>query len=207
MYPKKNTRYTTTATCDTNAAKTSEYAKTKIIQQKGKTMKIKELFNIFRKWQTTPAEPEETKENHSIKLYTMKARPVGKGATIGRIFDITGEETLTTLYNFIVDSFGLEREEEYEFCLNNYIPGDACYKSKPDGGCSTEEKIDCLKLNPYRDFFMCHGSEENGLIFTVSANNIKETEQIIEPTLIKAYGELTEEVKKEMKIRQKQFFH
>ena len=85
--------------------------------------------------------------------YTFKVYPAGHGRTTYRTMEISGEETLDRLCEFILDSFDFIHEHLYEFCMDNRMYSEDNYEYDPeDGGASTDIEIDKIGLVKGQNF-------------------------------------------------------
>lgn len=79
--------------------------------------------------------------------YTLKVYPAGRGRTVYRVIELTGETTLKKLCHIILDAFAFDEEHLYEFCMDNKMYSPNSYQSNPQWGKrSVNIKIDQLGL-------------------------------------------------------------
>ena len=81
--------------------------------------------------------------------YTFKVYPVGQSRTTYRTIEISGEETLDELCEFILETFDFIHEHLYEFCMDNRMYSQNSYQYAPeDGELSTDVMIDEIQHVP-----------------------------------------------------------
>ena len=63
--------------------------------------------------------------------YLMKVYPAGRGRDVYRNIEICGNSTLNQLCGVILESFDFIDEHLYEFCMDNKMYSEDCYRFNP----------------------------------------------------------------------------
>lgn len=122
------------------------------------------------------------------KKYTLKVFPAGAGRQVYRVIEISGGHSLDDLCRIILSSFDFIDEHLYEFCMDNRMYSDYSYQSDPEGDeHSTRVKLDKLGLM-IKQKFSLHYDFGDDWMFTITVQNITETEEKTVPKVIKEKG-------------------
>lgn len=120
--------------------------------------------------------------------YTFKVYPVGQSRTIYRTIEISGEETLDELCEFILETFDFIHEHLYEFCMDNRMYSQNSYQYAPeDGELSTDVMIDEIGLIKGQKFLLHYDFGEDWM-FTIHVQKIEDETETTLPKLIKSVG-------------------
>mgnify|MGYP001042163891 CR=1 FL=1 len=120
--------------------------------------------------------------------YTFKVYPVGQGRTTYRTIEISGEETLDELCEFILETFDFIHEHLYEFCMDNRMYSQNSYQYAPeDGELSTDVMIDEIGLIKGQKFLLHYDFGEDWM-FTIHVQKIEDETETTLPKLIKSVG-------------------
>lgn len=63
--------------------------------------------------------------------YTLKVYPAGLGRSVYRTITICGTDTLDQLCMAILSAFDFTAEHLYEFCMDNKMYSEDCYRFNP----------------------------------------------------------------------------
>ncbi|MCX4267149.1 MAG: hypothetical protein OSJ62_00585 [Lachnospiraceae bacterium] len=120
--------------------------------------------------------------------YTFKVYPVGQSRTTYRTIEISGEETLDELCEFILETFDFIHEHLYEFCMDNRMYSQNSYQYAPeDGELSTDVMIDEIGLIKGQKFLLHYDFGEDWM-FTIHVQKIEDETETTLPKLIKSVG-------------------
>ena len=131
------------------------------------------------------------KQTKLCNRYTLKVYPVGMSRDVYRVILISGNETLDTLCETIMDAFGFIHEHLYEFCMDNRMYSDDRYEYMPEeyGVPSTDVKLDRIGLFKGQNFSL-HYDYGDDWMFTIHVQKIEENMSRIKPEVIKWKGEI-----------------
>ncbi|MBP1587997.1 MAG: hypothetical protein ILO53_06320 [Clostridia bacterium] len=125
-----------------------------------------------------------------MSRYTLKVYPEGLGRSVYRIMEISGEDTLDTLCEFIVASFGLTDGHLYEFCMDNRMYSTKNYQSDPElDAPSTNIAIDNIGLVKGQKFAL-HYDFGDDWMFMIHVQKVDDESQTAEPELLRSVGDV-----------------
>lgn len=120
--------------------------------------------------------------------YTLKVYPAGWGREVYRVIEISGRHSLDDLCDAILKAFDFIDEHLYEFCMDNRMYRDYNYQSDPEGSQpSTKVKLDKIGLK-IKQKFSLHYDFGDDWMFTITVQNITETEEKVVPKVMKEKG-------------------
>lgn len=124
-----------------------------------------------------------------MNKYRLKVYPKGRGREIYRVIEISGSESLDNLCSAIIETFGLDSEHLYEFCMENRTYDEHNYQSNPEyqGQPSTKVKIDSLKLKESQVFSL-HYDFGDDWMFVINVQKIEQSKEEFVPVVIKSKG-------------------
>ena len=122
--------------------------------------------------------------------YTFKVYPAGAGREVYRTFEMSGQETLDRLCDFILKVFDFYPEHLYEFCMDNRMYSEYSYQYDAEGGePSTDIALDRLGLVKGQ-LFSLHYDFGDDWMFRIRVQKIEEAAKKEPPKLLKSKGEV-----------------
>lgn len=123
--------------------------------------------------------------------YTLKYYPKGRGREVYRVIEISGQDTLDTLCEAIMDSFEFDMEHLYEFCMDNRMYSQHSYQCRPlfDFLPSTRIELGKLGLVPKQKFSL-HYDFGDDWMFTIGVQKIEPEGEYAKPVVLKERGRI-----------------
>ena len=127
--------------------------------------------------------------------YTMKIYPAGRGRDVYRNIEICGNSTLNQLCQIILESFNFIDEHLYEFCMDNKMYSEDCYRFNPmeddlfdeDDAEGTDIALDELGLVEGQKFSL-HYDFGDDWMFAIRVMKIEEIKRHRKPMLLSSKG-------------------
>lgn len=127
-----------------------------------------------------------------MSRYTFKVYPEGLGRNVYRTMEISGEETLDDLCEFILECFDFIHEHMYEFCMDNRAYSEDSFRFDPnDDASETNIQIDELVLDKGQNFSL-HYDFGDDWMFTIHVQKIEEEKDKKPPVLVKSMGKVAQ---------------
>ncbi len=127
--------------------------------------------------------------------YLMKVYPAGRGRDVYRNIEICGNSTLNQLCGVILESFDFIDEHLYEFCMDNKMYSEDCYRFNPmeddlfdeDDAEGTDIALDELGLIEGQKFSL-HYDFGDDWMFAIRVMKIEEVKKHRKPMLLSSKG-------------------
>lgn len=127
--------------------------------------------------------------------YTLKVYPAGLGRSVYRTITICGTDTLDQLCMAILSAFDFTAEHLYEFCMDNKMYSEDCYRFNPmevdmfdeDDAERTDIALDELGLIEGQKFSL-HYDFGDDWMFAIRVMKIEEVKRHHKPKLLGSKG-------------------
>ena len=127
--------------------------------------------------------------------YTLKVYPAGLGRSVYRTITICGTDTLDQLCMAILNAFDFTAEHLYEFCMDNKMYSEDCYRFNPmeddlfdeDDAEGTDIALDELGLVEGQKFSL-HYDFGDDWMFAIRVMKIEEIKRHRKPMLLSSKG-------------------